>query len=149
LILWYQVLQKLGRALKFGQSRVAFTQFPYRLGESALLRWQPDRGVHQVRKGTFTLRCVAEWKCGRSAGQDEIWCGTWLLDQPRTFQLKDEVELRYELPAVGRPTQLSADEPVFWELEVKLDLPGLDFKETYLVPIYSSKITPRLEASRN
>jgi hypothetical protein len=31
---------------------------------------------------------------------------------------------------------LSAEKPVFWEFEVKLDLPGLDFQETYLVPIY-------------
>ncbi len=46
--------------------------------------------------------------------------------------------LNYELPADAQPTQLSADKPVFWELEVGLDLPGLDFKETYLVPIYNS-----------
>ena len=26
---------------------------------------------------------------------------------------------------------------MFWELEVKLDLPGLDFNETYLMPVYS------------
>jgi hypothetical protein len=35
-------------------------------------------------------------------------------------------------------TRLSADKPLFWELEVKLKLPGLDFSETYLVPIYGS-----------
>jgi hypothetical protein len=36
------------------------------------------------------------------------------------------------------PTRLSADRPLFWELEVKLGLPGVAFNETYLVPIYGS-----------
>jgi hypothetical protein len=60
------------------------------------------------------------------------------------LELKDSVELRYELPADAQPTQLSADTPIFWELEVKLDLPGLDFQEIYLVPIYSPKTSPRI-----
>jgi hypothetical protein len=49
------------------------------------------------------------------------------------------LELRFEPPADGMSTQLSADKPVFWEFEVELDLPGLDFKETYLVPVYGRK----------
>lgn len=40
-------------------------------------------------------------------------------------------------PPTGLPsTELSADHPVFWELEVALDLPGFDFEERYLVPVY-------------
>ena len=39
-------------------------------------------------------------------------------------------------------TRLSADRPVLWELELNLDVPGLDFKQTYLVPIYNSKAAP-------
>ena len=34
---------------------------------------------------------------------------------------------------------------MFWELEVMLDLPGLDFNDTYLVPIYGAKTTPRIK----
>jgi hypothetical protein len=47
------------------------------------------------------------------------------------------MDLRFDLPADARSTQLAAEKPVFWELEVKLDLPLLGFKETYLVPVYS------------
>jgi hypothetical protein len=40
-------------------------------------------------------------------------------------------------PSDAQPTHLSTAKPTFWELEVKLDLPGLDFNETYLVPVYA------------
>lgn len=141
---WWRAARQLGRALKFGHSRIEFTGFPCRLSKPVVLRWEPFRGIHRVNQGTFTLRCVEEWTEERDSGegrtsflvQEEIWSAKWLLEQPRNFQLREEVDLRYELPADARPTQLSADKPLFWELEVKLDLPGLDFNETYLVPVY-------------
>jgi hypothetical protein len=153
LAMWWQAAQQLGRALKFGHSRITFTRFPYRLPEPIVLRWQPADGVTQVNKGTFTLRCVLEWMESSGSGKsrttnlvhEETWSGKWVLEQPRKLQLKDAVELRYELPAQAQPTQLSADKPVFWELEVNLDLPDLDFKETYLVPIYGAVTAPHIK----
>jgi len=69
--------------------------------------------------------------------------GSWHLDEARTFESGEEIELRFDLPADARSTQLnpgdSAERAVFWELEAKLDLPGLDFEETYLVPIYAPR----------
>jgi hypothetical protein len=70
---------------------------------------------------------------------EEIWSAKWLLDHPRKLPVKEAVELVYGLPPGALPTRLSADRPVFWELEVNLEVPGLDFRQTYLVPIYNSK----------
>lgn len=145
LVLWWQAGRQIGSALKFGHSRIAFTRFPYRLGESVVIRWQPSEGISQVNKGTFTLRCIEEWTEASGSGKtrtvtlihEEIWSAKWLLDQPRKLPVKEAVELAYDLPTSVPPTRLSADRPVFWELEVKLDVPGLDFSQTYLVPIYS------------
>ena len=40
-------------------------------------------------------------------------------------------------PPAGLPiTNLSGKEAVYWEFEINLDLPGPDFKESYLVPVY-------------
>jgi hypothetical protein len=152
LAMWLEAARQLGRAFKFGHSRIVFTGFPYRLTAPVILHWQPAAGVAQIRKGDFTLRCVKEWMESTGTGKnrqtsivhEELWSGKWVVDQPRKLELKDSVELRYELPADAQPTQLSADTPIFWELEVKLDLPGLDFQETYLVPIYSPKTSPRI-----
>jgi hypothetical protein len=153
LFMWWQAGRQLGSAIKFGHSRIVFTRFPYRLREPVIIRWQPDAGVNQLQQGTFTLRCVEEWMESSGTGKnrttkvvhEEIWSAKWVLEQPRNLQLKDAVELRYELPADALPTLLSADKPVFWELEVRLDLPGLDFKQTYLVPIYGLGTTARIK----
>ena len=142
--MWLKAVQQVWSAIKFGHSKVEFTTFPFRLGKPVFLRWQPRSGVNRVDKGTFTLRCVEEWMERRGSGKDqnamvvheEIWSAQWVIEQPCNFPLQDAMELRCDLPPDAQPTNLSADKPVFWELEVKLSLPGLDFHETYLVPIY-------------
>lgn len=146
LAVWWEAVVRLGRALKFGGSRIEFARFPYRPGEPVVLRWHPADGIVQARKGSFTLRGVEEWFEHRGSGknrsahlvQEEFWRATWQLDEPRLFTRGEIVELRFELPDGAPSTRLSTDKdkPVFWEFEVNLDLPGLDFEETYLVPVY-------------
>jgi hypothetical protein len=147
--MWWEAALQLARALKFGHSRIEFESFPFHSAGPVALRWRPRRGIRHVNKGTFTLRYVEEWiesrrEPGSRSGADrvlivvhrEIWSATWLFEQPRNLQPGDGVELRYELPPFAGLTNLGADKPFFWELEVKLDLPGLDFNGTYLVPVY-------------
>jgi hypothetical protein len=153
LLMWWQAGRKVGSAIKFGHSRIAFTRFPYDVLEPVVIRWWPCDTISQINKGAFTLRCVEEWMQVTTSGrkrsveliQEEVWSGKWLLETPRKLQIKDTVELCYELPKSARSTQLSVDRPLFWELEVKLDLPGLDFEQTYLVPVYSPKTTARIK----
>jgi hypothetical protein len=147
LAVWWAAVVAIGRAVKFGGSRIEFAHFPYRVDESVLICWQPATGIKQVRSGSFTLRCVEEWFEQRGSGGDrsshlvheEIWSGKWHLEEDRAFELGQWMESRYNLPADALPTQLSAKRPLFWEFEVKLDLPGLDFEEVYLVPVYGTK----------
>jgi len=144
LAVWVGALTVLGRTLKFSGSRLEFARFPYRLDQPVLVRWHPASGIVTARNGTFTLRCVEEWFETRGHGknrsqrlvQEETWNGTWHLEQSKIFARGEIMELTYELPADAPSTQLHAAKPVFYEFEVKLDLPGLDFEETYLVPIY-------------
>lgn len=143
---WFEAFLRLGRAVKFGGARVEFARFPYRLGEPVVARWCPAAAVVSARDGTFTLRCVEEWyehrgsRKNRSAHlvQQEVWSATARL-AAKTFTPGETVELRFEPPADAPPTQLSAGKPTFWELEVKLDLPGLNFQELYLVPVYAGR----------
>lgn len=146
LAVWWQALLLVGRAIKFGGSRIEFSEFPYRLTKPVMVRWHPATGIAQASRGSFTLRCVVEWFETRGSGRnrskrlvhEQKWRGTWLLDREHHFQRYENIELRFAPPADALPTQLHAARPVFWELEVKLDLPGLDFEETYLVPVYAA-----------
>lgn len=141
---WWMALRQIGRGFKFGHSRVIFTRFPYSVCEPVLLRWQPMNGVTQIQKGSFTLRCVEERVERTHSGgkqttqvvQEKLWSAAWTQDKPRNLLMRDQVELEYHLPPDARGTDLGATRPIFWELEVKLELPGLDFRTAYLVPIY-------------
>jgi hypothetical protein len=70
---------------------------------------------------------------------EEQWRGAWLLDHAHEFDAGSEVNLRYSPPVALPGTDLAADRPVFWEFEVRLDLPGFDFEEIYLVRVYGAR----------
>lgn len=144
LAIWYQAVVYVGRAVKFGGSCIEFAHFPYSRTQPIVVRWQRASGIERINQGTFTLRCVEEWLEQRGSGKnrsiqvihEERWSGTWRVDRPQTFEFGQWIELKFDLPPNPAPTRLSAERPLFWEFEVHLDLPGLDFNETYLVPIY-------------
>jgi hypothetical protein len=146
LAFWCSAFRQLAGALKFGHTRVDYTTFPYRPSNPVIIRWQPLGKVSRINKGTFTLRCVEEWMEVTTRGNErtstlvheELWSAQWLVEEPHTLQPQEDVELRFVLAPDARPTCLAADKPLFWELEVKLNLPGLNFKEIYLVPVYGN-----------
>jgi hypothetical protein len=142
---WHTVAL-IGRTIKFGPSRIEFAQFPYRPGAPMTLRWMVPRGMTRIAKGTFILRCVEEWYEVSGSGKDRsrhlvqetVWSATLHLD-PQDLRPDVKEELRFNLPADAPGTRLSVRDtkPIFWELAVDLDVAGLDFKETYMVPVYA------------
>jgi hypothetical protein len=142
-IFWYVALM-FSRAIKFGNSQIEYVRFPYRANEAITVRWLTPPHIRRADKGSFTLRCVKEWMettgTGRDRRQNEVheeqWSGTWSLDKPEDFPPGKNIDLEFQ-PVAGLPvTSLSGPETYFWEFEVNLSLPGPDFKETYLVPVY-------------
>jgi hypothetical protein len=144
-LVWWQTVVVVGRAFKFGGSRVRFEHFPYRVQETIALSWVPPRGMGNVTRGEFTLRCVKESyqrtgsgkNSSKSLMHEELCIETQSFDNPQSFAPGRDVHFRFSLPGDARATNLSGDRPVFWEFEVKLVLPGFDFEERYLVPIYA------------
>lgn len=142
-VIW-SAITKTARALKFGGSRIEFARFPFRRSQPVVLRWRIPRGMTRANAGTFTLRCIQEAyeqrgsssNRGRYLVHEQVWCAVWWLAQSQELTPGKNEELNFELPAEVPATNLSSPTPVFWELAVDLDLAGLDFKETYLVPVY-------------
>ena len=142
---FWQALMTFSRALRFGDSRIEFVYFPYRVNETIVVRWLTPAGMTCADKGTFTLRCVREFYETTGSGSnrtrnivhEEQWSGTWRMDQPENFPPGKNIELEFQ-PAADLPaTCLSGPETFYWEFEVNLSMPGPDFKEAYLVPVYS------------
>lgn len=144
LLVAWQAVVRAGHAMKFGGSRIEFAEFPFRRGKPARISWHPGNGIVQVKQGTFTLRCVREFWEQSGAGKnrsrhlvhEQIWNGSWHLDEPHTLTRGEQIGLRFDPPVDAPGTNLRDATPVFWELEVKLDVPGIDFAERYLVPVY-------------
>lgn len=145
LLVWWKAITELARAIRFGNSRVTFDHFPYRLSGTIQLGWVPPAGISRVEKGSFTLRCVEEYYEVRSSGKnrsrwlvhDELSAEVQSFDASQSFVPGRAVELRFTPAGDAPPTKLTADRPTFWELEVKLSRAGLDFEERYLIPIYT------------
>lgn len=145
LLIW-QVALLVGRTIKFGPTRIEFARFPFSPGGPMSVQWVVPRGINRVTRGTVTLQCVEEWyevsgsrkNRSRHLVQESIWSATGHLDQPQELRIEMPEELRFDLPAEAPGTVLSGRDtkPVFWELVMDLDLAGLDFKETYLIPVY-------------
>ena len=68
--------------------------------------------------------------------QEEIWSGTWQLDPADELLPGKTREFSFDPPAGAPPTSLSASKPIYWQFEVKIEMSGPDFVETYLVPVY-------------
>jgi len=141
---YWQTLLTFSRAARFGSSRIEFVRFPCRVTDPVEVRWLTPPGINRANKGSFTLRCVKEFYETTGTGEnrtrnvvhEEQWNGTWSFGKPENFPRGKSIELKFE-PAVNLPaTCLSGPGTVFWEFEVNLSLPGPDFKETYLVPVY-------------
>ncbi len=141
---WWETLAVLMRAWKFARTCLEFSQFPCPRGQPLSLRWRTDGDIQTPRQATFTLRCIEEWHEHHGSGKDrnvhlvheEKWSAVWHGERTRPFLPGERVELRFEPPPELPATCLSAGRPVFWELEVHLDLAGADFRGTYLVPVY-------------
>lgn len=144
LALWFQFFLTLARALRFSASRIDFARFPYATNDTILIRWPAPRGMGKPHKGTFTLRCVQEWWERTGSGknrsttliQEELCSGTWELDPKDELPPGKIREFSFPPFPGAQPTSLSSPPAFYWEFEVKLEMSGPDFVESYLVPVY-------------
>lgn len=143
-VLWGNFFLTLARALRFSNSRIDFTRFPYSVREPIVILWPVAHGISQPTKGSFTLRCLEEsWTTSGSGKnrstrlvKEEIWSGTWRLEATDQLLAGKLHEFRFVPAAEAVPTNFHAPKPIYWEFEVKLAMAGPDFVETYLVPVY-------------
>jgi hypothetical protein len=135
------------RVCKFGEAVLRFERFPLSTREPVKLAWTAPAGCTGMATGSFTLRAIREWveveRRGKSRHtriiHEQQWSGAWKIASAAPIVPGQVCELTFELPENAPSSALRADRPLFWELEVDLQLPGLNFKDTYLVPIYGPR----------
>ena len=90
------------------------------------------------------LRCVQEEYDERGKPKDNnepavvIARELWSTTRAAEFQ-RGEFVWRFKLPPGLPTTALSEYPPRYWELELKVARPGVDYAATFLVPVYAGR----------
>lgn len=134
---WFLYL--IGQRAKYGLAMLRFRRFPFRPGTEMELHMARPRRLAGVTSPEAVLRCVQERYEMRGTGKDrsrtivayELWS-----DCQRGEFRRGEFVWRFALPEGVPGTALSERPPRYWELELKIETPGLDYAGTFLVPVY-------------
>jgi len=136
--LW-RTLRQIVQFLKYGYSRLRFRRFPYHPGDELAVDFSPNRGVEV----SATLRFVEECFERSGSGDDETV-------QQVSYSLHSEkkmiapspgapsIPIVFQLPEDPAFVNGLSDTPVrYWELVLEADVPGIDFRTTFPLPVYA------------
>ena len=139
----YYFLNNLALFLKYGNSRLRFSSFPFLLGDtlSVVLVDLPSE-INQLQ---LDLRFIEEQYETRGSGRNKesrVVCYQ-LYHEERILKGREvassgKLSLEWGLPNEPEMTSTLSQRPArFWELEVKADTPGVDYHSRFLLPVYA------------
>jgi len=139
----YYFIKNLAMFLKYGNSRLRFSDFPFFLGGklSLVLVGLPS----EINQMQLDLRFIEEKYETYQRGNEResrVVCYQ-LYHESRILHggevaSSDKLSLEWDLPDdVDMTTTLSQRPARFWELEVKADTPGVDYHSRFLLPVYA------------
>ncbi|MEM6820657.1 MAG: hypothetical protein AAF558_01775 [Verrucomicrobiota bacterium] len=141
---WLHGIKALMHAIKYPPCRLLFDPFPYKAKDWLNLKVQIPQVIHTVHKARLTLRCIEqyyEWR-RTSKGRTRTMIHDQLWEESHEFSGDDLgpfpqfIQSTFALPEDGPSTCIQQERPIFWQLELEMDVPGIDLKQRFLVPIY-------------
>jgi hypothetical protein len=137
------------RRLKYGGGRIEYSRFPFRTGEILEAHWIGDKPIHNYHRITFTLRSIEEEIEISGTGKNrskryvryQRWADTFDVDGPGEYTGGTPISLTFSPPADAPSSALSLNPPRYWECEIHAETPGVDFRQTYLLPVYAPPST--------
>lgn len=145
LIFWTRWAQMLGELIRYGNSFLAYDDFPYFLGGSLHARLRAPNHVSALQELTLTLRCVQEKYVTTGTGKNrqtqvvcyELYSDVVTLDGDRVASFAGgDIPIAFALPADKSTTTLADSPPTYWEIEARGKAPGADYEAYFLVPVY-------------
>lgn len=142
---WVRWAQMLGDMIRYGNSFLAYDEFPYFLGSTMRARLRAPRHLSVIDSLTLTLRCVQERYVTTGYGSNrttrvvcyELYKDSLTLDQQRLGNFVGaEIPVEFRLPTDKLPTTLSATPPTYWQIEARGQARGADYEAYFLVPVY-------------
>lgn len=141
------MIHRLLGELRFGRTRLQFSTFPYRLGQRLAGSLFAPRVPAQVRRLSYTLVCIEE-RVETTETSDGSRTAVAAFEHFREERQLDPssaaalagggLGVDFELPAVPELATALADDhkTLYWLLELKAELSGVDLHKRYLLPVY-------------
>lgn len=131
-------------AFKFGRTRLIYSQFPLKIGDWFQAEVTLPAGIERVAKAVLELRCVCEFYETTGSGRNrskrlvhqQLWSESQELSSTDIGAWPRSLKATFAIPPDGPASRLSGHPTIFWELVVTASVPGVDFKQKYLVPVY-------------
>lgn len=135
----WRAMYLIGQRAKYGPMMLRFRRFPFRPGGEVEVHMARPARLAGIEAPVAVLRCVQERYDMRGGGEDRsqmvVAYELWSDRQAATFRWGEFV-WRFALPEGVPGTALSERPPRYWELELRVEMPGVDFGGTFLVPVY-------------
>jgi hypothetical protein len=142
---WIRWAQMLAELLRYGNSFLAYDEFPYFLGGSLRAHLRAPRHLSVINNLTLTLRCIQERYVTTGTGSDrssravcyELYKDILTFDQQRLANFVGAaIPVEFHIPSEKLPSMLAATPPTYWAVEVRGEAPGADYEAYFLVPVY-------------
>lgn len=124
------------RTLRWGRSRLRFADFPCAPGGEVEVIFDDLAPAVRGVSMRATLRCVQErWETtGGPKRRTEVV--HWELWKATLEVAPGARSARFALPPDAPGTDLASRPSRFWELELVAEVPGVDYRASFLVPVY-------------
>lgn len=146
LVFWARWLQMLTELIRYGNTFLAYNNFPFFLGSTLSARLRAPNHLADFDELTLTLRCVKERYITSGSGSNrktEVVCFE-LYNDSKTFSraqlaaYPQEIPIEFTLPESQPVTSLTSAPPLYWEIEANAKSSRARFEAFYLVPVYKS-----------
>jgi hypothetical protein len=143
---WIRWAQMLAELIRYGNSFLAYDEFPYFLGGKLRAHLRAPRHLSVINRLTLTLRCIQERYITTGTGSDrssrvvcyELYKDILTLDEQRLANFVGAaIPIEFCIPSEKLPNTLAATPPTYWAIEVRGEAPGADYEAYFLVPVYS------------
>jgi hypothetical protein len=144
---WHRWAQMVGELFRYGNSFLAYDQFPFFLGGALRVRLRAPAHIDSLTSLTFTFRCIEErYVTSGYRGQRsttvvcyELYQDAITLEGDRLANYAGgEIPIEFRVPADKPSTSLSDTPPTYWEIQVRGQSASVNYDAFFLVPVYKS-----------
>jgi hypothetical protein len=140
ILMWFYTM--ISKRIRYGKPYLSFYNFPYKLSENMKIRFSNLPNKNIVNGVTISIRFYEEIFIKDANNRSRVSLDEKYIDfkelPKESISISRDIEVDFDLPNKDHfNTHLSSVPARFWEVQIECDIKGLDYREYFLLPIYS------------